>query len=92
MMVTKKGGWGKKRKYASGTQKPLARLSKKKKKRPQIFLPLTNLVYDMNANVIKRQYVKEKQNDEHKIWRKKVNYSYVQEVIYEYLRKEYKKS
>lgn len=38
-----------------------------KKKRPQIFLPLTNLVYDMNANVIKRQYVKEKQNDEHKI-------------------------
>ena len=65
---------------------------KKKKKTPQIFLPLTNLVYDMNPNVIKRQYVKEKQNDEHKIWRKKVNYSYVQEVIYEYLRKEYKKS
>ena len=40
---------------------------KKKKKTPQIFLPLTNLVYDMNPNVIKRQYVKEKQNDEHKI-------------------------
>ena len=44
-----------------------SRLEITKKKKHQIFLPLANLVYDMNANVIKRQYVKEKQNDGHKI-------------------------
>ena len=57
----------KKRKKDQELKSLQARNYKKKKKKHQIFLPLANLVYDMNANVIKRQYVKEKQNDGHKI-------------------------
>lgn len=65
-MVTNEGK-EKEKKKGSGTQKPLGQTLQKKKTQHQIFLPLANLVYDMNANVIKRQYVKEKQNDGHKI-------------------------